>query len=154
MCPSSRLMVEVTKRRCRFIPFLACMGGNCRTHISNPWGVMPHTSCHTHPATHVHASLVPSAMIQIQVSATSPGYTRLSPAPDHVPCCVLCRNLREVAEAERLDDYAKAAFLISHRCRCAPAGQHSPCADKEQLADACARTGRTPFREEADYVAE
>lgn len=89
------------------------------------------------------------------------GYTRLSLTPDYVcraACCVLycvlCRNLREVAEAEKLDDYAKAAFLISHRCRCTPAGQQSPCADKEQLADACARTGRTPFREEADYVAE
>jgi hypothetical protein len=65
-----------------------------------------------------------------------------------------CKNLREVAETEELDNRAKAAFLIGHRCRCAAPGTPSSCEDQEQLADACAQSGRTPFREEPDYVAD
>lgn len=66
-----------------------------------------------------------------------------------------CSNLREVAATEKLDENARAAFLISHRCRCgdSPAeGVPSACAEKEQLADACAMSGRTPFREDPRYV--
>lgn len=62
-----------------------------------------------------------------------------------------CKNLREVAAYDKLSSSAKASFLISHRCRCAVSGD-SPCAQEEQLADACALSGRTPFREEPDYV--
>lgn len=66
-----------------------------------------------------------------------------------------CANLREVAEAEGLQGGARAAFLISHRCRCnAGNNANSRCADQEKLADACAAAGRTPFRDEAEYVAE
>lgn len=64
-----------------------------------------------------------------------------------------CNNLREVAATEKLDDNARAAFLISHRCRCGVEDSaHGSCAEKEQLADACAMAGRTPFREDPHYV--
>jgi hypothetical protein len=63
-----------------------------------------------------------------------------------------CKNLRQVAETDKMSDSAKASFLIGHRCRCTAPGESSSCAEQEKLADACAMTGRTPFREEPDYV--
>lgn len=63
-----------------------------------------------------------------------------------------CKNLREVAASDELSSGATAAFLISHRCRCALVD--SLCAEEEALADSCARSGRTPFRDEPLYVPE
>lgn len=67
-----------------------------------------------------------------------------------------CKNLREVAAVEKLEGAARASFLISHRCRCSVGvgdGAHSPCADEERIADACAVSDKTPYQEEPDYVA-